>query len=655
MTSRTLRLVAPALVLGGALACLRSPRLVTLSQPQAAAQAHPDVKALLAAHPGRPGIFLESRTTYEHAIDDQGWHYFETQDLAYVIFNPEADWLTTFRARSGPGYELERAIMSVEDPDTGAVARFTDADLKSTANSDGSRSYKFIYPNIKKGTIIREAYVLRKAHAGQGVSFRYDMGLQFTQPCQALQVQFLYPSWWAVKVKKPRKDLELPLAWSYDEKNSKRTFTYRAKDVPAWKEEPYSPFRKDVSLYAEWQISHLEAMGLQRSSPLNWDAVARAYRLFAIDRDTRYSERVSQTVQEVVKHARTDVERVDAIVTWLQKNLKLTRRHPGTFAAMLDLRQGDGPMITGLCMDMLKKVNIPSTFILIHTSDDGWLDPDFVEYDQFSVPAVKTRVDGKDYVLFPYRPLMPMDLVPEPYVGQQALSIAADGSHAFVEVPAGNVAHNDLKESYKVTFQEDGRVKVREERVYEGTLAYAQRVAFQDKSRDEVAQSLRKSLSYGEGQVKLEDHAVENLDDIHKPLRVVLTYTLDNLVTLAPEEAIFQTGGLFAPSSGARDKEDPADRVNPVCIRFDMALVKEITLAFPASWTLVAPPAPVKVENRFGSLVSEVRPGTSELSVTQRVTLKRSLQPKETYGELLALTGARSTVSMPSLVFKIRN
>jgi len=151
--------------------------------------------------------------------------------------------------------------------------------------------------------------------------------------------------------------------------------------------------------------------------------------------------------------------------------------------------------------------------------------------------------------------------------------------------------------------------------------------------------------------VVITSRAFVDKDDYKKPLKVHLEYRIDNLLTLAGGEVLFNTAGLFSPLSSLKTKVVAKDRRNPIRIHFDEQAVKAITLHFPATWTLAHPPADRKVETCFGSLVQAFSPGTGTFQARQTLILKKAFEPKEKFPELLPLIGSTSRMSLPTLVF----
>ena len=98
---------------------------------------------------------------------------------------------------------------------------------------------------------------------------------------------------------------------------------------------------------------------------------------------------------------------------------------------------------------------------------------------------------------------------------------------------------------------------------------------------------------------------------------------------------------------------DTEERQSPIRIYYDDVQKKRVELRYPASWRLTTELEEVAVENRFGSLDSRytVEPGSF---VTDHVLkLHASRAPASAFRTLLSLTGSRSRLHLPTLVFAV--
>lgn len=120
---------------------------------------------------------------------------------------------------------------------------------------------------------------------------------------------------------------------------------------------------------------------------------------------------------------------------------------------------------------------------------------------------------------------------------------------------------------------------------------------------------IRDLLTYTEGDVDDLEYDLVRLDEYGTPFEIQIRYTIDNLVTLTPEEVLFQTGGLLSPASLSSFKVDTRERTLPIRIYYDRITNKTIRLRFPEAWALTTALEGVEYENRFGGRHRGLRRG----------------------------------------------
>ena len=605
-----------------------------------------DVDAYAAKYAKHDAVFLKSSDAVEHSFNKQVWNAYRTSHLRFMILNDDAERWTTFTVVIDPGEELQNAFVNVLSPD-GAVASYTMADMKRDEDSDGEIIYRFAYPNVEKGTIIDEGYDIRYAD-GSDLA-RWEHPLQYDVPCEEVEVRFIYPNVFGVKQKRTSPK-DYPASRTESAKNI-RTLIYRGKDLPALADEPYSPNLKEMSDYFEVAITSYNGAPFNES----WREMADEFKEYFLDRESFWRDRAGNVIEEIVTPEMTDVEKLDAITSWLQENIELDyMAYENSFNDVIKKKKGTPPLITGLAHLMLEKVGITSDFVLIHSASEGYFDENFVVPGILSIPAIHTALDGKDFVLFPYIKGMPYNHTPEFVQGQPALRINGDGYNGFITLGYGNIAANTVTENYTLEIDEEGMIRINETKEFNGSNAFAVRSALKGVGDDDMEDLMEELLTYDEGDVKLQTYEIINREDYKKPLQIRLEYTIDNLVTVTPEEVILQTGGLLSPSSGLKTKVDTDERSNPIRVYYDEALEKKITIRHPRSWRMSTTLKNVNYENQFGAIDAEYLSMPGETTITLRRTLNQVNETPDKFDEMLDIIGSRSEfLNVPTLIFAV--
>lgn len=635
------------------LGCEDSTRLTYLPEPQTLKLEVDSerLKAMEEKYAGKDGVYLEQTFDFE-VVTSPYLESIRSRNYTYVLLNRDSEALTTFSVRVASRAQLERVYLVHRTP-KGEQRQYGLADLKEEKDSDGTRTYKFIYPNAEKGSVISEHYLIRHPHPRMADLMDYEASLQWTLPCEKVRMRYLHPDSWEGQVKRIAADRLLAYHRTVDPVAHKVIYTYEADQVQGLDDEPFAPFFKERSNY--FKIAFQKMPTFQYTGSRSWGEFQRDFSRYAIERDPMVSQRVKTQAEEITKDCKTDVEKLDAVVTWVQENIE-----PGylpfdaNFAHMLKSRRGNIFQSTGLAKSMLASLGVYCDFVLMHSGRDGYFDDTFVNFEEIGTPGLHFKKPEKTYVVFPWIKGLPITHVPEFLQGSKALLVGPnipDG--LFMQMPEGNLASNTWEERYEVALDEEGRATVKEEKVLTGSSAFNIRRSLKDLNKEETEKLLKKLLTYSEGEVKFTSFAFEHKEEAKQPLVIKLAYTVDNLVALTPGEVVFNTGGLFAPSSSLKTKVDAKTRQSPIRIYYDEARTKKITLTFPESWKLETPLKDQAVENDFGAISMTLKPEKGRLQVDQILRFKKASAGASRYEELLAFTGRRSEMAIPTLIFKV--
>lgn len=638
-------------------ACTQSKRLTVLEMPQAAeTQVTPiDVSAYLEKYAGHDGVYLECKTTVEHSGNKEqamfapsGWSYSYVHESKKLIINPEAAWLTTVEF---PYAKPKKLYMRVIAPD-GQVRMFGPDDLVKFKDSDRRNTYKFVYPNIQKGTIIEMGYDYTYAAMGYFPPIQEDFPLQFRIPCENLNVSFAHPDWWTVAVKRIGKDKSVPVAIVQDREHKKTIISYQGTDIAAVEAEPYGPYFKEMAMYLNLQVTSLQMAGTSWKREENWGEFVKKFRKYTIKKSEKRSELMEQVVDSLIANCSTLYEKMDAINDYIVTSIKSEDvDYDGNPTKIIKNAKGNLFEITALAEQMLARAGIASRFILVHDISDGYFDQEYISADQLLFPALHVILDTADFVLFPYYENLPANVIPEPAQGQPAVIVTEETFDRFWEVPYINRMQSAEDRLSDVTIDTSGRVIVQETRVIRGSDAYHMRTHMREYTKEELRDSLRALVSYPGIIVQLDSFAIKNEQDYKLPLEISLYYSSDNSITFAGDDAVLHTAGLLAPVSNILPYSDSLPRKNAIAIYYDSYLHRRLSVAYPPEWKIATAADDVDFSNQFGTIKGKYLWEPGRFIVEQEVSLNRIYSSRENYNDLVALIGTTPKTWVPSIVF----
>ena len=598
--------------------------------------------------------YFHFESTREHVFDlpeSSNWTFLEDVRGQYVVLDPDEERLTTFRMTLPRRARIEDGFFRATSP-AGVVETFTTADLIEERDGDDV-TYKLAYRAIEKGSVIEEAYRVRYEWADSySPPLYHDIRLQRPFATDTLIARYIVPATWALRLKQTSPG-QYPLMGIKTLKDGRRVLDMTLTDQGGFPDEPYAPHYKEVAPYWEFAVNRIELMAGRPplyEAPDSWEELADNVKDYAFKRGGVFSDPVRRRLDEIVDASASDSAKVAQVTAWVQSNVE-----PGDEAKNLGdvLKTGRGTIyqITGLTQALLDEAGVETSFLMIHPRSEGYFDQSFIHGGQFVEPAVLARVPGQDYILFPYVDGLPFSYIPEPYQGVAAMRINSDGFDGFITLPQPRAQSYATDVRYEIVIDEDGVVHVDETAVLRGFAAFAMRRRFEDLTPEERETEARELLTYTETEVDGFSYELIEEDDANAPLGVRLTYTIDDLVTVTPEEVIFQTGGLLSPASLKSFSVDTRERQLPIRIYNDELTTKRVSIKFPDAWTLSTPLDGVNEQNGFGQAFANYTVTPGEILGMQRIRLHASEAPSTAYSTLLDITGARSKLYVPTLVF----
>lgn len=619
-----------------------------------------DATALRAEHGAVPLVVMNDERTIEHqfAFNAGVWDYVLDVRRQYVVLDPAEARATTFRIDTDRRDVLEGVRLRVLSPD-GAERLFSATDLIREATPEGT-VYRLAYPDVREGTVVEESFRTRRSWDRTFEPPLYhDVRLQYDVPVEHLTFRYIYPSAWALALKKTGAQSMPDFQVDRDSHPRHTILTARRDHVPAFADEPFSPFFKEVGPYLEFAVTKIYAGDLLPlyAAPETWEALAARFGRYVFSRRGGTSGPVAQQARAIADPAQPDSLRLAAVVGWVQNTITPTDGEPGDgaldLAETLRTRRANDLLITGLTQAMLEETGFEADFVLLHPASEGFFDPAFVDARQFTAPAVLVRLEGADRVVFPYLAGVPVTYVPEQYQSAIAMRVGADGLGGFVRLPAGDASQSTTEETVDVQITPDGVVEVQETATLRGAAGVGMRTLLRDLTPDEREARLRSFVAYDEGETRDFSYTVEGESNPESDVVVTLRYAIDDLVTVTPEEVLFQTGGLLSPASLSTVERAGASRRNPIHIYRTSTTDKTIRIRYPEAWALTTPLEDAGDQTQFGRAVARYALAPGLVTATQRIQLRPGTGEASDADALLRLIGASSRLSVPTLVFSV--
>ncbi|MBI2417981.1 MAG: hypothetical protein HYV28_08775 [Ignavibacteriales bacterium] len=342
------------------------------------------------------------------------------------------------------------------------------------------------------------------------------------------------------------------------------------------------------------------------------------------------------------------------ILSFLQQNIKIINDYnERDFSDILSKKIANPYELCGLAYYMLKKCDIKTEYLLIHSASNGYFDPKYISVHQFDVPALKINMGQDTYVIFPHLKYMPVGQIPEEMNNETALMISNDAltNGKFWTIPDLHNSTDSTDTKINLNIDENGKILVKEIKSYHGIPAYTNRVLFSDSKMEETEKIIRKNFLSQDISISSLHYDIKNLTDLDKDFIIELNYNVDDLVTITPEEVIFQTGGLLSPVNLYSQKVDTVERINPIKIKSREIFTKETSITFPGNWKIQTQLKDTIIENKFGSNIEHSSSIPNGVNIKQTTQLLKSEGEKNQISLLYNLIYGSYKMNMSAIVF----
>lgn len=608
-----------------------------------------------------PGVILSTERTIEHTGTGQnimqwpaasGWEFHSIRKNKFLVLNPDKQEFTTFEFTVGKYAKINKFYLKMTSIDR-TVKLFNLKDCKTETNSIGDITYKFVYPDVKKGNIIEEGIDFTYAAGPTYVPLQHDIDFQSLVPCEKYIFKYAFPDWWTIKIKKISADDTFNYNFTEDKDHNKKVLVYEANNIPPYSEESWSPYRKEISRYLEFMVTSFMMNNFKSTSASSWNYLGTYFKDHEMNRTGFLSSKVSDLTEDLIKDCKTEFEKLDKITTWIQQNIETDNyASDRNFASIISTKKGTSYGVVGLAQSMLSKAGLKTDYILIHSAEQGYFDWNYFNEQQVSIPGIRTIADNVEYISLPQYKYLPVSYVPDDLQGQAALRISNDSNAEIFYLNNKDIIKNLLTENIELNISNDGNIKVTEEKKFTGMFAFYLREKLSKLSDDKKDKFIKELIDYKFSDMTFGKCEIINSDNPRESLNIKLEYSINNLVTVTPEEIIFQASGLFIPFFPEGSEIDSTNRKNPIKIPYNVTSIKNINVNYPSVWKVQTPLKDIDFNNIFGNTTSKYQSGDGHINVTLELNLTKTNQPKEMAGELLKLIKSSPKISVPAIVFK---
>ena len=410
---------------------------------------------------------------------------------------------------------------------------------------------------------------------------------------------------------------------------------YIAKDMPAFKSEPYMSSRENFITKFEFDILDILIPGyVYKIYTESWEHLSEFLEKNDYFGKTTYTNyETNQTIKKIEETATSDKEKMILAYEEIQNihfngwNYIFTTNR--TLGPVFDKKDGNAADINLLLFTFLEKMELNPKIIVMSTRDNGILSPIYPSLERLNSVIVQVQIEDQTYLLDATDPHTPYFHLPQKDINGRG-RIVNSKSSGWVDLTP-TVKHKS-KKLFRLTLDEEGVVRGTTDCIHEGYDAWEFRESYYKyDSQNEFVQQI---MEANKGLV-ISDYSLENLNSIENPVKESCTIEIsDKTVDLGTEMYLFP----FLCEQRTKNPFTAPERKYPVDYIYQYENGMTISIQIPDGWEVVEAPKPVNMSlpGNAASVISQVVAFGNTINLTYRFTINKTLYNTDEYQDLRA-------------------
>lgn len=539
----------------------------------------PLLSRLVANAPGKlfysdSGYITLYRFIERHLHDDGS--YTQTERIVRKVFRERGESLGSVARYFKKGEEtLEVDFARTVNPD-GSVIPITEAALEvssvngDTPEYDKQQQLKFAMKRVSENSILDYQITKRRSQTDLLNPFVMSMYFKSTEPILESELRIIVPRDRKVAVAEPHADY---IEGTTEEVDGETIYSFKCEYSPRIVPEPFMPPWPD--------FAPLVVVAEQSS----WENIGEAYRSVLLAGSTP-SPALARKVAELVNGAADIEEKARRVYRYFAKNIRQIWVGPDEYSyaprpvsEVFDKHAGNTTDKAALLRAMMVEAGVPAAVVLAAPRGGGKL----IE----EVPCIKQLDDAVVAVSLPTgRVFLALDdedarfgQVPSEYQGTRGLWVSAS-EIKLIDIPLNAPREEQVAYTYEMTVEPSGDLTVVANEAPTGNYEMGYRAAYKGMKDEELRRMFEASLTNMHPIARLDHYAINNVDDLSKPMTVTQSYTLLDYALGNENLLVFRLPVLDYDASSV----GKPDRVFPMAWGQVSRSVTDVTLSYPSGY-----------------------------------------------------------------------
>ncbi len=385
---------------------------------------------------------------------------------------------------------------------------------------------KFTFPAIEKNCIVEYHYDIDEAYPFVQDEWRIQSNIpklknlyRLTAPVLLLEPESKGGAGWAWRYTWYNCDLgepvvQQPLTASTARLDQIVTFEWSKTNVPPFKPDPMMPSYDNYLQYVKFA----------RSEWKTWTDLSKWYYENHFKPKLVITDEITTKAKGLTDRCTSDKEKIEKIYRFVQKlryveiSLGDGGYTPSEPQKVLDRQYGDCKDKSILLISLLQSLGIRAKPVLVLTSDEGIIHPQFTSWNFNHMIVKATTREGASYWIDPTVEYAPLGEIPYTDEGVNALVLNEDNTSQMETLPASSYMQNVEDINMVVNIPSGSEADFDITMKFKGQSNLYTRSFFEDKSHDDMIKFCKSLVADDYLNAEVVDYSYSNLDSVDSDL-----------------------------------------------------------------------------------------------------------------------------------------
>ncbi len=402
-----------------------------------------------------------------------------------------------------------------------------------------------------------------------------------------------------------------------------------AKDVPAFKEEPFMTSETDFISKINFELSYTRFPNSGTKQYMGtWADINKSY-LEVLGEEIRGNNFLKKQVEELTAGKETPEDKIASIFWYVRNNIQwdgLIRKYPThTMRKVIEDKKGSTAEINILLASMLEKANVKANPVLISTRDHGFVREATPVSSQFNTVVCQAKWGDKYLLLDATDKLLPIGMLPERCLNGKGFSVSPEGFN-WVNLAPTAKTRTSISVDLSLTDEDilTGKLKIDRS----GYHSVGRRRLFLSKGKDEYIKNL-----IGDKSWVLSKSEFQNESDPQQPFKEA------HEVAISEHMMIAGSTYYISPFIMGKEESNPfrsETRNYPVDFGAPFEQIYILKLTIPSGFSVEDIPKSkvMALPGNTAKYILNVSHSGNSINVTSSFSINKGIFNQEEYGNL---------------------